>query len=86
MIEARDTPQYDPITVATTTVVKDSYKLQYYFGYDELGTDGERVELYDLKNDSDELNDLSSSKPETTSELLNELKQKITEVNEPYLK
>ena len=86
VIEARDTPQYDPITVATTTVVKDSYKLQYYFGYDELGTDGERVELYDLKNDSDELNDLSSSKPETTSELLNELKQKITEVNEPYLK
>ncbi len=84
VLEARTNAQYDPITVATTTMVKDSYKLQYYFGYDELGVDGERVELYDLKNDSDELNNLSSSKPETTSELLNELKKKLAEVNEPY--
>jgi len=85
VIEARTNAQYDPITVATTTLVKGSYKLQYFFGYDELGTDGERVELYDLKNDPEELNDLSSSKLETTAELLNELKQKLAEVNEPYL-
>ena len=86
VLEARSTPQYDPITVATTIMVKENYKLQYFFGYDELGGPGnERIELYDLKNDPEELNDLSSSKPETTAELLHALKLKITEVNEPYL-
>jgi hypothetical protein len=55
----------------------------YFTGYEEL--DGEeRIELYDLDNDPEELNDLSTSKRETTSELLNELKQKLTEVDEPY--
>jgi len=64
--------------------VKEDYKLQYFFGYDELGTDGERIELYDLKNDPEELNNLSSTKPETRDELLNEVRQKLAEVNEPY--
>ncbi|MGB7873444.1 MAG: sulfatase-like hydrolase/transferase [Anaerolineales bacterium] len=73
-----------PLTVATTALVKGQYKLMYFFGYDELGTDGERIELYDLKNDPEEINDLSSSKPETTAELLYEVKQKLAEVNEPY--
>jgi len=85
VIQAKSNEQYTPITVATTTLVKENYKLQYFFGYHELGEDNERIELYDIKNDPEELNDLSSSKPETTAELLNELKQKLAEVNQPYL-
>ena len=86
VVEARTNAQYAPITVATTTLVKGQYKLLYFFGYDELGGPGsERIELYDLKTDPEELNDLSSTKRETTTELLNELKQKLAEVNEPYL-
>lgn len=85
VVEARTNGQHAPITVATTTLVKGQYKLLYFVGYDELGGPGsERIELYDLKNDPEELNDLSSSKRETTSELLHELKQKLVEVNEPY--
>jgi len=57
----------------------------YFFGYEKLGTGNERVELYDINNDPEELNDLSTTKRETTAELLNEIKQKLTEVNEPYL-
>lgn len=58
----------------------------YFLGYEELGgPDSERIELYDIKNDPEELNDLSLSKPETTAELLNEIKQKLAEVDEPYL-
>ena len=58
----------------------------YFFGYDELGGLGsERVELYDIKNDPEELNGLSSAKRETTVELLMELKAKLSEVNKPYL-
>jgi hypothetical protein len=51
-----------------------------------LGAEGERIELYNVQNDPEELNDLSSSKRETTAELLNELKQKLAEVNQPYQK
>ena len=58
----------------------------YFIGYSELGAEGERIELYDIKNDPEELNDLSSSKREMTTDLLNELKQKLAEVNQPYQK
>ena len=85
VIQAKSNEQYAPITVATTTLVKEHYKLHYFFGYHELGAGNERMELYDIKNDPEELNDLSSSKRETTTELLSELKQKLAEVNEPYL-
>lgn len=86
VIQAKSNLQYAPITVATTTLVKGQFKLQYFFGYPELGgLEAERIELYDLKNDPGELNNLASSKRETTLELLNELKQKLTEVNEPYV-
>jgi arylsulfatase A-like enzyme len=86
VLQAKSNKQYAPITVATTTLVKENYKLQYFFGYDELGADGERIELYDLKNDPQELNNLSSSKPETTAELLHAIHQKLAEVDEPYIK
>jgi arylsulfatase A-like enzyme len=76
---------YLPLTAVTTTLIKERYKLMYFLGYDELGSEGARVELYDLENDPDELNELSSTKPETTAELLNEVKKKLAEVNEPYL-
>ena len=84
VVQSLDGEPYLPLTVATIALIKGQYKLMYFFGYDELGTDNEYVELYDLKNDSEELNDLSSSKPETTAELLNEIKRKLSEVNEPY--
>ena len=86
VLQAKSNKQYAPITVATTTLVRENYKLQYFFGYDELGADGERIELYDLKNDPQELSNLSSSKPETTAELLHEINQKLTEVDEPFTK
>jgi hypothetical protein len=85
ILEARRNDQYAPLTVATTALVKGQYKLMYFFGYDELGgPESERVELYDLKNDPEELSDLSGLKPETTTELLNEIKEKVIEVNAPY--
>jgi arylsulfatase A-like enzyme len=85
-VQARTNAQYKPLTIATTVLIKGQYKLMYFFGYDELGgAGGEQIEMYDLENDPEELNNLSSSKRETTAELLKELKQKITEVNEPYL-
>jgi choline-sulfatase len=86
VLQARKNAKYGPITEATTALIKGQYKLMDFIGYSELGAQGERTELYDIKNDPEELNDLSTAKRETTTELLNELKQKLAEVNQPYQK
>ena len=84
IVQARRNDQYKPLTVATIVLVKGQYKLMCFFGYDEL--DGkERVELYDLQADPEEMNDLYSSKRETADELLNIVKTKLAEVNKPFL-
>jgi choline-sulfatase len=73
-----------PLGRASTMLVKGRYKLLYFFGYHEHGID-ELVKLYDLESDPEELSDLSSSRPDVTSELLLELKGKLAEVNRPYV-
>jgi len=84
VLEAKENETNAPLTIATIALLKEQYKLMYFIGHEEL--DGEeRIELYDLKNDPEELNDLSISKRETTAEMLHEIKQKLAEVNEPYL-
>ena len=85
VVQSRQNMHYEPLTRATTVLIKGQYKLMYFFGYEELGGSGsERVEMYDLENDPEELNDLYNTKRETAAELLNELKKKIADVNEPY--
>ena len=42
------------------------------------------MENYFVQLSPEELNDLSVTKRETTAELLNELKQKLAEMDEPY--
>jgi arylsulfatase A-like enzyme len=64
--------------------VRENYKLHYYFGYPEVPADG-LIRLFDIQSDPEEMIDLAQSKPETASELLNELKTKLKQVNEPYL-
>lgn len=84
-LEARKSGKYAPLRVATTALIKGEYKLMYFSGYEELGSKGERVELYDIRNDPEEMNNLFNTKKETAAELLNDLKTKLAEVNEPYL-
>ena len=76
--------QYAPLTQATIMLLKGRYKLVYFFGYDELGGDSERVQLYDIQADPEEIEDLSLSQTNIASELLAELKAKLSEVNQPY--
>jgi hypothetical protein len=67
------------------SIRKGDYKLTYFYGYEELGSDGERLELYNIKDDPEELNDLYNIETEIGKELLNELKTRLKEVNAPYL-
>ena len=76
---------HDPITTGSLVQVRENYKLHYYFGYDQTPGDGV-VRLFDVKSDPEEMNDLAAVKRETAAEMLNELKIKLKEVDEPYLK
>lgn len=84
-LQARGTDRHAPITEATVMLVKGRYKLVYYFGYKRLEVVGERIELYDLESDPEELNNLYTPQNETGAELLRELKSKLAEMNKPYL-
>jgi arylsulfatase A-like enzyme len=85
VVQARTNEQFEPLTVATTALIKGQYKLMYFFGYDELGgKSSERIEMYDLENDPEEMNNLYTVKRETAAELLDELKSKIAEADKPY--
>jgi arylsulfatase A-like enzyme len=84
VVQAEKSEKFGPLTIATLVVRKGDYKLMYFFGYKELGEDGERIELYNIKDDPEELNDLFSTEKEIGMELLNELKAKLEEVNKPY--
>jgi hypothetical protein len=59
-------------------------KLMYFSGYKEL-RGRERVELYNIKDDPEELNDLFETEKEIGLKLLTELKTKLGEINSPYL-
>lgn len=83
-VQARNNGKYASLTQASITLVKDNYKLHYYFGYPQTPEKG-FAQLFDLGSDPEEMTDLYLSKKETASELFQELEQKLAEVNKPYL-
>ena len=85
VVQAEKSEQFGPLTIATLAIRKGDYKLMYFFGYEELGTGGERIELYNIKDDPEELNNLYDAEKEIGLELLDELKAKLKEMNAPYL-
>ena len=82
-VQARKSHQYLPLTRATISLVRDPYKVIYYFGYPELDM-RDVVKMYDIGADPDELVDLSNSQPDVTSRLLDELKHSMAEADRPY--
>jgi hypothetical protein len=75
--------KFVPLTHASVSMTKGQYKLHYYFGYEERDIP-DLVKLFDVESDPEELVDLSTSHQEIATALLNELKIKLAEVNEPY--
>jgi arylsulfatase A-like enzyme len=83
-VQAIDNAPDTALTQASTILVKEDYKLHYYFGYPEV-PEGDLVKLFDVKSDPEELVDLYPTKKELARELLDELKSKLAEVNKLYL-
>ena len=82
-VQAIDNPPKEPLTQASVIQVKENYKLHYYFGYPKL-PGGETVKLFDIQADPEEMVDLYTSKQGVAAELLDEVKTKLQQVNQPF--
>jgi arylsulfatase A-like enzyme len=83
-VQALYNSQLDPLTEASISMVKGQHKLHAYFGYTEIPSGEILYELYDLKNDPDELDNLISTKPALFKTLKEEMLTKLREVNQPF--
>jgi arylsulfatase A-like enzyme len=83
-VQARHNESDAPLTEFTVTSIKDNHKLIYFAGYKELKGQ-ERVELYDLDSDPEELNNIYTAESDIGRSMLEELKAKLSEINKPYL-
>lgn len=83
VLRANNNAQYAPLTVASTTLVRENFKLHYYFGYPIVPQEG-LIKLFDVAADPEEMNDLSLSRKGIADDLLRELKATLAQVDEPY--
>jgi arylsulfatase A-like enzyme len=82
VVEAKNTPAFQPFKKATVAMQKGNYKLIYYTGYEAEDT----FELYDLDADIEELNDLYPAQPVIAKRLKEELLESLFAANKPYMK
>jgi arylsulfatase A-like enzyme len=73
-VEAKENSAFLPLTKASVSMIKNNYKLIYYFGYPKVPSS---FELYNLHEDADELNDLFVVDPLTASRMKEELLQAL---------
>ena len=84
-LHAKENDADKALTHATAMMVQGQYKLTYYFGYQEMGQPQDRLELYDIHADPQEMHNLFDQGNPTAEGLLSALKKKLDEVNKPYL-
>ncbi len=81
VVEAKSNPKLAPLRKATVAMIKGDNKLIHYRGYE--GYDGVH-ELFNLREDPEELDNLYSTHPAIASELRQELLRKIEEMDAPF--
>ena len=83
-VQTKDVDPNAPLSQRLTLMqIKDDYKLMYFTGYKKL-LGKERVELYNLAEDPEELSNLFSDRSDIGKTMLDELMSKLVEVNKPY--
>ncbi len=91
VLDAKNNDKFAPLETATFSIRKGQYKLMYYLGYEGYH---QRLEVYNLEDDPEELinlapsveaiEDLPPPERDFVKTLFNELQKKIQAVNEPY--
>ncbi len=81
-LQAKGIGKKDPIIKATVMLVEDHYKMMCYFGYRELSDTGPFIELYDVKNDPQELVNLYPIDKNRADEMLEKIKAKLAVVGQ----
>jgi choline-sulfatase len=74
-----------PLAQASIMLVNGRYKIMHIFGYKELPDKAGRTELYDIEADPEELNNLFTKQKTVGADLLDQLKEKLKKVNQPYI-
>jgi choline-sulfatase len=82
VVEAKSNPKSAPLRIGTVAVIRDRHKLVQYSGYKGYE---DTCELYDLANDPEEMEDLYASERRVAADLQDELRERLQEVNQPYL-
>ena len=83
-IQVNGIDEDEGITKASLMLVRDNYKLMWYFGYDQIEDNNQLFELYDISNDPEELHNLYPSRKDVADELINVLKSKLDDLNKSY--
>ena len=78
---ASQNPAYQPLQKAVHAMHKGIYKLIAYFGYPDYDN---VYELYNLEDDPEELNDLSTGDSSTFARLKEEMLDNLADANRPY--
>lgn len=81
MLEAKSSPAFGELSTASFAIRKGDHKATLYKGYDAL--DEDRIELYDLKNDPEEMQDLSAGQSSTIRDLKHELTARFDQIRKP---
>jgi arylsulfatase A-like enzyme len=85
-VEAKDSPQYGQINPASLMIVKDGYKLTYYTGWDRQKDKDPFIELYAIKEDPEEMNNLAKQLPDLKKDLLEELLTRTEQANQQSMR
>jgi arylsulfatase A-like enzyme len=83
-IEAKSNRPHKRLKKVSGMILKREYKLTYYRGYKDLGDGQPYIELFNIKNDPEELEEISLTHTAITSSLLEELLARLDQADEPY--
>ncbi|MFO8036360.1 MAG: sulfatase-like hydrolase/transferase [Anaerolineales bacterium] len=83
-LEAKTNKSLLPLNAGSAMIIKGGYKLTKYSGYRHLPQSDPLVELYDIDQDPEEMHEMSTSHPQVTRRLLEELETQIRAADEPY--
>ena len=84
--EAKTNKKTEPLTVASTMLVKWPYKLVQFRGYKELAGGPPVYEMYNLADDPNELDDIYSPTDSTAKAMVEEINETLTQADKPYTK